>query len=628
MADRAGLAIVAAILLLAFGVGTYARFAGLGTWPVATDEFYMSQSVRHWDASGAPVYPRGGHYTRGLLVQVSMLGSAALLGHTELAYRLPIALFGLLAIVPLWLLAARHLGRVGAAVVVALYLLSSWHVEFARFARMYAPLTVVTLFFLYALERGFVDGNKRWKAAAAALVALCVMVHETHVILAGLFVAFALPQRGRGTASWRWAGLGFGILVLAYVWNRLFAVPDDLSFMLDPERGRPLLPINVPSLEALHTVWSSTGLTILWAGAVAACAFTAVRLRANPALVPVLIALAALLPLAAALLLLIAVFLGLVPRGMRTRSTAFTVGAGLAGSLACVGAAALWSGDLSLVARTLDWPLAYWQVVRPWLMAMPLWGSLCLLALGVGIARIVLTGYRPQRDALCAATAFALFTVALLRMGGVSTRYSYFLYPALVILLLEEGIRLLRLAPRLRPAQARPAAFAAAALLFGVSHDFNPRHLVDPASEEANFRTGRFERMYAHWYARFDWRQLAHEAEERLPVGATLLLTGRTLPVMRYYGDGPVRTFLWGRSGIARKTPDGWRDLWLDTPVCYGLEALAECLRKGAPLIAMQIEWQDHELIKSAPEIAGRWRFELAFTERSGRIGLFRIVPR
>ena len=260
------------------------------------------------------------------------------------------------------------------------------------------------------------------------------------------------------------------------------------------------MPINVPSLEALQTVWSSTGLTILWAGAVAAGALTAVRLRANLALLPVLIALAALLPLAAALLLLIAVFLGLVPEGLRTRSTALTVGAGLAGSLACVGAAALWSGDLSLVARTLDWPLAYWQVVRPWLMAMPLWGGLCLLALGVGIARIVLTGYRPHRDALCAAAAFALFTVALLNTGGVSTRYSYFLYPALVVLMLEEGVSLLRLVPRLSPAQARSVAFAAAALLFGVSHDFNPRHLLDPASEEANFRTGRFEHTLKFYY--------------------------------------------------------------------------------------------------------------------------------
>ena len=36
----------------------------------------------------------------------------------------------------------------------------------------------------------------------------------------------------------------------------------------------------------------------------------------------------------------------------------------------------------------------------------------------------------------------------------------------------------------------------------------------------------------------------------------------------------------------------------------------------------------DRDLLERSPEIAGEWRFELAFVERSGRIGLFRIVSR
>ena len=232
MTNRAGLAIVAAILLLALGVGTYARFAGLGTWPVATDEFYLSESVRNWDDQGQPAFPRGGIYKRGLLVQLMMLGSTAVFGHTEFAYRLPAALLGLLACIPLWLLAARHLGRVGAAFVVALFLLSSWHVEFARFARMYAALTGVVLLFFYALERGFVDGSARWKTVAAGVAVLCMFVHETQAILAGLFLAFSLPRKGATSGSWPWAGVGLGLLAIAVFWRGMHGAPADLAHLM------------------------------------------------------------------------------------------------------------------------------------------------------------------------------------------------------------------------------------------------------------------------------------------------------------------------------------------------------------------------------------------------------------
>ena len=98
--------------------------------------------------------------------------------------------------------------------------------------------------------------------------------------------------------------------------------------------------------------------------------------------------------------------------------------------------------------------------------------------------------------------------------------------------------------------------------------------------------------------------------------------------MLRYYDCGPVRTFLWEGSTIARSTPEGWRDMWLDTPVCYGVQGMVECLRERPPLIAMEIRGRDRDILEESAAIAGRWRFELAFTERSGDIGLFRIVPR
>src|SRR6516164_11247698 len=78
-------------------VGVLVRFRGLGTWPLAIDEYYLAQSVQNILRVGLPQYPCGGLYMRGLAVQYA----AALLQSTglsaELAPRLVAALSSLAA---------------------------------------------------------------------------------------------------------------------------------------------------------------------------------------------------------------------------------------------------------------------------------------------------------------------------------------------------------------------------------------------------------------------------------------------------------------------------------------------------------------------------------------------------
>ena len=60
------LAAIAFAVLLA---GLYARFKGLGTWPLGVDEFYISRSIDNVLRSGLPEYECGGYYPRGLVFQ-------------------------------------------------------------------------------------------------------------------------------------------------------------------------------------------------------------------------------------------------------------------------------------------------------------------------------------------------------------------------------------------------------------------------------------------------------------------------------------------------------------------------------------------------------------------------------
>ena len=43
-------------------VGVLVRFRGLGTWPLAVDEYYLAQSVQNILRVGLPEYPCGGRY--------------------------------------------------------------------------------------------------------------------------------------------------------------------------------------------------------------------------------------------------------------------------------------------------------------------------------------------------------------------------------------------------------------------------------------------------------------------------------------------------------------------------------------------------------------------------------------
>ena len=56
-----GLITVAAVVF-----GLWGRFKGLGTWPLADDEYYMARAVQDILRVGLPEFECGGWYLRGL----------------------------------------------------------------------------------------------------------------------------------------------------------------------------------------------------------------------------------------------------------------------------------------------------------------------------------------------------------------------------------------------------------------------------------------------------------------------------------------------------------------------------------------------------------------------------------
>lgn len=158
--------------------------------------------------------------------------SAAALGETPLALRLPAALFGVAGVWALYRLGREVAGPLTGIVAAALLTVSFHHVFFSQNARGYTALVffyvVATLVALPAARRRLGRGEGTLYTASSALAAYShpfgIFVAPGHVLCLGL-----VELRGRrdadvsggeglrGTSLLAWGGAGLGVAVLLYL---------------------------------------------------------------------------------------------------------------------------------------------------------------------------------------------------------------------------------------------------------------------------------------------------------------------------------------------------------------------------------------------------------------------------
>src|SRR6266513_3206576 len=205
------------ILLVVMGWGLFVRFEGLGSRPLAEDEYMSVTSVQYVLAKGVPQFPTGGYYLRGLPLQYLEAGSVLLFGENEFAHRLPAALFGVLTLMFVFLYARIFLPWPLAAVCVAMLAVSGWEIEFGRFSRMYAAFQCFTVAFFLAYHQAYFKGSEKLKYLPHALALVAVTFHALGVfLLPFLFLPLFIDRNARQGAPLgnRWV---FAIVSVATV---------------------------------------------------------------------------------------------------------------------------------------------------------------------------------------------------------------------------------------------------------------------------------------------------------------------------------------------------------------------------------------------------------------------------
>lgn len=174
----AWLFLISSILL-----GIYARFVGLGQWPLAEDEYYFTAATLKTLETGLPLFDCGGYYVRGILLQFASLIPLKIFDSVEFSVRLIPAISSILSAIPVFLIAKRFDSKLVGFIAVIFFMLSIWEIEFARFARMYSPFQLLFLFYIYFLLRTLDDNNKKCILYLFVISAISIFVYEGAIFL-------------------------------------------------------------------------------------------------------------------------------------------------------------------------------------------------------------------------------------------------------------------------------------------------------------------------------------------------------------------------------------------------------------------------------------------------------------
>jgi hypothetical protein len=569
------------IAVVAFVVGVIIRFSKLSEAPLAVDEYYLGMSILNTLERGLPEFLCGGFYTRGLLLQylsVPLLESGVQL---ELAVRLWPAVASVFTIFAAWKIAELVGGRNIAAISVILLSLSLWEIEFARFGRMYAPFQAVFLWYLYFQMLHLLRGRESARWAYMGLSAIAIFVYAGAAFLLALNF-LGLIWKGK---QWSIAHLVISFVLLLIglsFYSTDFRYADaPVDQVLADVASEPVgnLPINVPWLP-------ETLLPIGLIGVLIACAvFWLYRRQIFVAHGATLYWILAALLLSFGLwsfgvaLIVVAVLFEIPPfrtaRAINPNKLIWQLLVLAIVWVVIVAASFQSDGEslLTIIKGSLNfvfnYPDVYYTVVRPWFRTIP---GTTLVSAGLITALFWTAIFQKSSGSerfegiryLFGVAIILLLLTALLYQPYRITRYTYFLYPIVLVLSAAGIMEIARRFGSLK--NGIVVGTFCLGLYFAFSEDFRIRHLLNINDSDYRFRTAYNDRLASHYYPRWDFRGAADFVNARLQPADSVIVFDQPLT---WYLDRTTAVFVREGSIVHSLVAacGGERHLWSNYPL-------------------------------------------------------------
>ncbi|MFX0199069.1 MAG: ArnT family glycosyltransferase [Candidatus Hodarchaeota archaeon] len=525
------------IMFLAMGVGTYSRLKGIGKWPLAVDEYFMAKSVRTIVEYGVPKFECGGYYFRGVLYQYIAAPFFLFCSRDEFFLRIIPAIFNILAIPPIYWLGKRLSGVTTACLCVSLFALSLWEIEFSRFGRMYAPFQTIFLWYVFFLYRVIIEGDDHSKKWMYLLSFMSIFVYEGHIFLVMLnFFPFLLKRK-----DMRLADLLISIAVF------LFTVMYHFDFK--PTGVMPLLPNDVPiekdtasSIPLPFFLFQTISSNPIWMGLslfpILLTVYGTYGLVASKDLdrrtkicICALIFLSLfnlfglIIGLSSIFILLNILYRNSIDKKLLKRCIVilcfnfiFWILYGLTTE-----EWKLFFGKTQIVPSwkiivvLFKYPDVFWQIIYPWKEVIPRTGIISAVIISIGV---LATFKRPFDQCKAFRFLVSLLFILCLMIGTINmyyrlSRYTFFLYPIIVLLFTESMNSLIRsVAGTSRKSLVLLLAFTFIYLSY--SEDYSLSHMINIDSKEVNFRMNMYPKLGGHYYRRMDYRTPAQTINQHL----------------------------------------------------------------------------------------------------------------
>ena len=145
-------------------------------------------------------------------------------GISEIAVRLPSAVFGVIALPLIYLLARRIAGSTVALIATALLAISPYHIWYSQEAKMYTMVVALALGSTWALVTALERNERWWWVAYAVVTTLMFYTHVATILVFGAQLLYAIGTWREWSSRRRPWLIAIGVLTLPYIPIGLWAM--------------------------------------------------------------------------------------------------------------------------------------------------------------------------------------------------------------------------------------------------------------------------------------------------------------------------------------------------------------------------------------------------------------------
>lgn len=638
-----------ALLVVIVGIGIYVRFKGLGKWPLAVDEYYIAKSVENILEYGVPKFPCGGYYVRGILYQYLAAPFIYFFSNDEFWLRIIPVLSNILAIPPLYLLGKRLFGKTAACLSVVFFALSIWEIEFARFARMYAPFQAIFLWYLVFFYRVFVDKNQdSWKWLYIFSFVSIFLYEGSIFLLLFNFIPLVLNYKREDRNNLIFSA---GIFICGYIFLSIDFRHLGVAQYLSPAISLPsgsnngiiLLPNILLTFIPHGTVW--TFLLLLPAFLTIICFYKLIKYGY----------------LSNCLKLSLCAIMGMSFFNMFGLIIMFSMVCYLFGiiqldvsnkkifRLCCFVVLfnfifwfvfGLTTEEWHHVFKDIDgnsikkllvilfkYPDIFEQVVYPWLRAIPQVAIVSAIVICFGLLRALKKpGNNKDQLVMVALILVCFMFLGVLTTPYHNTRYSFFIYPAILLLVAGSITRMATIIPKNYNYQHLLIVFFGV-IYMGSVEDFGMYHLKEIDSKEINFRLNYDLFRAVHYYPRQENKTPAQTINHNSKNGDIIVSTDTSVD---YYLNRLDYSYVSINSRELRVVVgcDGTKQIWTNAKLIYEEEALFKLLDNSSVTVwlitrSMAAKYKND----TEKKINSRYKNYLFGESLDGSINVYKIQP-